>query len=136
MTGYMIASRAAANAYRNTAVTVPPLAAVVMLYDGAITQFQRSVQAMDARRIEEAHGLVLRATAMLRGLDHNLDFDRGGACAERLHTAYNALILAALRSFGRRDARERYSRIIASLREMRDAWASIAGIPASGNDRA
>jgi len=129
MSGHGIASQAAANAYRSASLTVPPLTAVVMLYDCAIATLQRSTQAMEARRIEEAHNSLLRATAILRGLDYHLDFDRGGACAERLHTTYNSLILAALRAFGRPDARERYRKIIAGLTELRNAWAAIAGIP-------
>jgi flagellar secretion chaperone FliS len=128
MSGFLSANQAA-SAYRAVAVTVPPLAAIVMLYDGAITFLQRSAQALEARRIEEAHNHLLRATAILRGLDHNLDFGREGDLAERLHRTYNAFILAALRSFGRPDARERYRRIIAGLAQMRDAWAGIAGIP-------
>ena len=135
MSGYLSASQAA-SAYRTAAVTVPPLAAIVMLYDGAITFLQRVVQGVEARRIEEAHNHLLRATAILRGLDHSLDFDRGGELAERLHRTYNSFILAALRSFGRPDARERYRKIIAGLGQMRDAWAGIAGIPAKADSDA
>jgi flagellar protein FliS len=109
------ASRAT-QAYRTASVAVPPLKALVMLYDGAILFLQKSIQAAEARRFEESHDHMIRATAILRG----------GAMAERLHRTYHALIMACLRSFGRPDASVRYHRIIASLAELRDAWKSVA----------
>jgi flagellar protein FliS len=119
-------SQQATQAYRTASVAVPPLKAVVMLYDGAIMFLQKSLQAAEARRFEESHDHMIRATAILRGLSHHLDFDRGGALAERLHRTYQALIMACLRSFGRPDASACYRRIIASLTELRDAWKFVA----------
>jgi flagellar protein FliS len=116
----------AAQAYRSTSVAVSPLRAVIMMLDGAITFLQKSVQAAEAKRFEESHSHMIRATAILRGLSHNLNFDKGGAVAERLHTTYHSLIMACLRSFGRPEAPDSYRRIIESLREMRDAWISVA----------
>ncbi len=110
------------NAYRSAAVAVPPLKAVVMLCDGAITLLQKALDAHDAKRFEEGHAYLTRATAILRGLSHNLDFTRGGAVADRLYRTYNALIMACLRSYGRPGARENFRRIIASVTELRDAW--------------
>ena len=109
-------------AYRSAAVAVPPLKAMVMLYDGAITLLQKAVEAQEARRFEEGHSYLMRATAILRGLSHNLDFAGGGAMAERLYQTYNALILACLRSYGRPHAKESFRRIITGLGELRDAW--------------
>jgi flagellar protein FliS len=119
-------SHRATQAYRSASVAVPPLKALVMLYDGAIMFLQKAAQAAEARRFEESHGHMIRATAILRGLSHNLDFDRGGALAERLYKTYHALIMACLRSFGRPDAGVCYQRIIASLAELRDAWKFVA----------
>jgi flagellar protein FliS len=116
----------ATQAYRSASVAVPPLKALVMLYDGAIMFLQKAIDAAEARRFEESHDYMIRATAILRGLSHNLDFDRGGAIAERLYKTYHALIMACLRSFGRPDAAKCYHRIIASLTELRDAWKFVA----------
>ena len=116
----------ATQAYRSASVAVPPLKALIMLFDGSIMFLQKTIEASEARRFEEAHDHMIRATAILRGLSHGLDFDRGGAVAERLHKTYHALILASLRSFGRPDARQCYGRIIASLTELRDAWNFVA----------
>jgi len=101
---------------------LPPLRAVVMLVGGAIILLQKSLEAQEARRFEEGHRHLTRATAILRGLSHNLDFARGGAVAERLYQSYNALIMAALRAYGRPHARQSFQRIIGSLVELREAW--------------
>lgn len=116
----------ATQAYRSVSVAVPPLKALIMLYDGTIMFLQKTIIASEARRFEESHQHMIRAAAILRGLSHGLDFDRGGAMAEQLHLTYHALILACLRSFGRPDAPECYRRIIASLAELRDAWKFVA----------
>src|SRR5262245_7893316 len=112
-------------AYRGAAVAVPPLRAVVMLLNGAITFLQKSLEAQEARRFEEAHENMVRATAILRGLSHHLDSNRGGAVAERLFATYKALIMACLRAYGRPQMRRNYLRIISSLAELRDAWSHV-----------
>jgi flagellar protein FliS len=124
MTQSSMAQRAS-QAYRGVAVAVPPLKAVVMLLDGASTYLQRSLQAQEAQRFEEGHEHLTRATAILRGLSHHLDFTRGGAVAERLYQTYNALIVACLRSYGRPHMRENYQRLIACLADLREAWIAV-----------
>jgi flagellar secretion chaperone FliS len=121
MTQNPMAQRAS-QAYRGAAVAVPPVKAVIMLLNGASTFLQKSLQAQEARRFEEGHEHLTRATAILRGLSHHLDPVRGGAVSDRLFQTYNALILASLRSYGRPHMRENVGRIIASIGELRDAW--------------
>jgi flagellar protein FliS len=117
----------AAQAYRGAAATVSPLNAVVLLFDGAILFLQKTIEAAEHKRFEESHGHLIRATSILRGLSHHLNFDRGGALAERLFQTYNALIVSSLASFGRPDAAQRYRKIIAALTDLRNAWKSVAG---------
>lgn len=117
-------------AYRGTAVSVPPLRGVIMLLNGAITSLQKSLLAQEKRRFEEGYEDLTRATAILRGLSHHLDFVRGGALAEELFKTYNSLILACLRSYGQPQATEHYRRIIASLTELREAWEFVEGAAA------
>jgi flagellar secretion chaperone FliS len=124
MTQNSMAQRAS-QAYRGAAVAVPPLKAVIMLLNGASTYLQKSLQAQEARRFEEGHEHLTRATAILRGLSHHLDFTRGGAVAERLFQTYNALIIASLRSYGRPHMRENVQRLVASITELREAWETV-----------
>ena len=112
-------------AYRGAATSVPPLKAVSMLLGGAITSLQKSLNAQEGRRFEEGHEHLMKATAILRGLSHNLDFAKGGAVAERVFQTYNVLILASLKAYGRPHARESFRRIIAGLTELREAWESV-----------
>jgi flagellar protein FliS len=116
----------ATQAYRSASTAVSPLRAVIMLIDGAINFLQKSVAATEQKRFEEGHGYMIRATAILRGLSHNLNFEKGGEVAEGLHKTYHTLIMACLRSFGQPNAAECYQRIIGSLTELRDSWIYVA----------
>jgi flagellar secretion chaperone FliS len=109
-------------AYRGAAVTVPPLKAIPMLLDGAITALRKAVEAHEAKRFEEGHGHLMRATAILRGLSHHLDSTRGNVIADRLYKTYNALIMAALRSYGRPRSRESIGKLIKGITDLREAW--------------
>ncbi|MGJ4995825.1 flagellar export chaperone FliS [Bradyrhizobium sp. HKCCYLS3077] len=115
----------ASQAYRGAAVAVPPLRAVIMLLNGAMTCLQKSVQAQEARRFEEGYAQLTRATAILRGLSLHLDSVRGGAVAEQLFETYNGLIVAALRAYGKPRMREHVQTITNSLLQLREAWESV-----------
>lgn len=115
----------AANVYRKTAVTVSPLAGVVMLYDGVIAELTRTIAALEQARLDRAFGHLETATTILRGLCHNLDFEKGGALAERLRDTYVRLILSALNSLGKPDAISRYQKLIIAITGLRDAWAEV-----------
>jgi flagellar protein FliS len=119
----------ASGVYRRVAVVVPPLTAVVRLFDGAIVYLKRSIEAIEAKRLDVGHGHMTRATAILRGLKYHLDFDKGGELADHLAKTYTRLILSILRSFGRPDMADRFRKIIAALTDLRDAWASVARTP-------
>jgi flagellar protein FliS len=116
----------AAQAYRGVSVTVPSLRAIVMLLDGAILCLHKTIEAGENKRLEESHEQLIRATSIMRGLAHHLNFEKGGVLAERLYKTYNSLIMASLRSFGRPDATQRYRKLIGSLTELRDAWNHVA----------
>lgn len=112
-------------AYRGAATSVPPLKAISILLGGAITFLQKALAAQEARRFEEGHEHLMKATAILRGLSHNLDFTKGGAVAERLFQTYNSLIVASHRAFGRPHAPASFRRIIAAVTELREAWEHV-----------
>lgn len=118
--------------YRMVAAQVPPLVAVVKLYDEAIRQLRMAVRAIEARRFEESHANITKASTILRGLCHNLRFDKGEDVAESLMKAYTQNIIAIHTAYGRPDAFARYGKIIRSLTTMRDAFADIAGLTTIG----
>jgi flagellar protein FliS len=47
---------------------------------------QKSVRRPRQKKFEESHALMIRATAILRGLSHNLNFDRREARSRRACT--------------------------------------------------
>lgn len=116
--------------YRMVAAQVPPLVAVVKLYDEAIRQLRLAVRAIEAKRHEESYICITKASTILRGLCHNLRFDKGEEVAQQLLKAYTYNILAIHTAYGRRDAPARYARIIEHLGGLRDAWAEVARMPA------
>jgi flagellar protein FliS len=128
-------SRRAVQAYRGAAICVPPLKAMIMLLDRTISFLRKSMAAQQERRFEESFVELTRATSILRGLSHNLDFARGGALAEQLYNTYNSLILACVRSYGKPQASENFRRIIASLVELREAWEFVDGAVALKSPR-
>lgn len=119
-----------AAAYRQAAASVHPTVAVVKLYDATLLAISQAIRAREAAQYEECFVKVMRAATILRGLDHALDYARGGAVAERLHRVYKGYILALHLSYGKPDVVRRYRKLHDSLVELRDAWAGIAGMAA------
>jgi flagellar secretion chaperone FliS len=120
--------RQAALAYRTAATRVHPLVAVVRLYDEAIRLIRKGSEAAQAKKPEQSFISINRASTILRGLSHNLNFGKGEELAQELLQAYTRNILALHISFGKPDAPERYRKIAAGLGELRDAWAVVAGM--------
>jgi len=114
-----------ASIYRTTAATTSPLAGVVMLYDRVIQELSRTVAALEHKRLDQAFGHLEAATMILRGLCHNLNFDKGGAVAEHMRDTYVRLILSALHSLGKPDAIARFNKLIVAVTDLRDAWADV-----------
>ncbi len=120
----------AAAAYRQAAASVHPTVAVVKLYDATLLAISQAIRAREAGQFEECFIKVMRAATILRGLDHALDYAKGGAVAERLHRVYKGYIIALHVSYGKPDVVRRYRKLHDSLIELRDAWAGIAGMAA------
>jgi flagellin-specific chaperone FliS len=122
----------AAAAYRQAATSVHPTVAVVKLYDETLLAIHQAIRAKAAGDHELAFNKVLRAATILRGLQHSLDFNKGGAVAERLFRVYKSYILSLHLNFGKKDVLSRYGRLMEGLVELRDAWASIVGLKPYG----
>jgi flagellar secretion chaperone FliS len=126
----MMQANQASSAYRRASTAVPPLVAIVRLLDAAIVNLKQSIEAIEVRKLDVGHSHMTRATAILRGLKYHLDFDKGGALAERVANTYTRLILSILRAYGKPDVVECYKKIILALTDMRDAWLSVVRVSA------
>lgn len=131
-----MSAQGAISAYQRAAATVPPSRAVVLLYDRILVLLSRASLAIEEGRTAAAWEDVLKVAAILRGLSHIIDFQKGGKFAERLFTTYTTNTLVVLQSFRKPDAPERYRRIAEGLAELRDAWAGIAGLPTRAQELA
>lgn len=122
--------RYALSAYQNAIQTTPPLQAVVLLYDGVLIRLRNAAEAAGRGDFGEQFNQILRATDILRGLLAALDMGQGGTLAERLRETYEANMRAMMSTVGRDNAQQCLGRIADGLRELRNAWSEIAGMPA------
>lgn len=119
----------ALSAYQSAIEAAPPLHAVVLLYDGALVRLRNACQAVERGDYGEQFNQIISATRILRGLLASLDMDKGGTLAEHLREAYEANMLALLASVGKPNALDCIGRIEDGLRDLRNAWSELAGIP-------
>jgi flagellar protein FliS len=72
---------------------------------------------------------VMAATRIIDGLNRHLDMEQGGQVALNMRDMYQAISRALLRSVGKPQAVEVSSRLLSGLRDTRNAWAEISGMP-------
>ena len=121
--------RYAMSAYQNAIQTTPPLQAVVLLYDGVLVRLRNASDAAGRGDFGEQFNQILRATDILRGLLAALEMGPGGELTNRLRDTYEANMRAMMNSVGRPNAQDCLRRIADGLRELRNAWGEIAGMP-------
>ena len=119
-------SRYAINAYQAAQRTMPPLKAVVMLYDGILVRITKAAEHARAGEFQKQFECVMSAARIIDGLNRHLDMERGGEVALRLRDTYESVARALFRSVGKSSAPEACERLAAAVRELRDAWATIA----------
>ncbi len=117
----------AAAAYRSAQSTVPPLTAIVLLYDGILVRIRNARQAAEDKNYERQYNETLRACEILQALNGALDMKNGRDVSLSLRKLYETSIRALLRSVGNKDAVACCERIARGLRNVRDSWAEIAG---------
>ena len=128
-------SRYAINAYQTAQRTLPPLKVVVMLYDGILVRISRAADAARRGDYQKQFEYVMSATRIIDGLNRHLDMERGGQVAVNLRDTYESVARCLFRSVGKETAAEACDRLVIAVRELRDAWAEIAGMGATGTDQ-
>lgn len=111
--------------YAKAMATVPPLTAVVMLYDGVLRLLVAAATAAENGDREGLFNCAERAGLILTGLDAALDHDRSPAAAATLHRCYRVFIHRILAIPRHRDAANEARHLAQLLRELRNAWAQI-----------
>ncbi len=116
----------AISAYATANSAVPPLVAVVRLYERAMTHLHVAREAAAKGRFEEHHSAVNRAIMILAGLDSILIFDKYEDVATTLRQFYRRLIVQAGAAASRRDPVAACDSLISQLSFMLKAWQAIA----------
>lgn len=126
--------RYAISAYQAAQLTTPPLKVVVMLYDGILVRIARAAESARQGDFQKQFEAVMSAARIIDGLNRHLDMERGGQVAKGLRETYESVARALFRSVGREAGAEACERLAVAVRELRDAWAEIAGAqqPAPG----
>lgn len=123
----------AISAYRQAATAVSPIVAVVMLYDEALNSIRQAVHFIELKEYEMCFQRIQKCTDILRGLRQNLDLEQGGALGQQLCDTYTRNIFALTSSIGKKDAAARLQTLSEGLLELRNAFASIAGMNPRGS---
>ncbi|MDR2784891.1 MAG: flagellar export chaperone FliS [Treponema sp.] len=122
------------SAYRETRIkTASQGQLVIMLYDEAVKQLDRSLELLglnstekkDPGRIEKISKAVLKAQEIFTELMASLDFERGGEIAKNLFSLYSWFNQELLAANVKQDLRQ-ITIIRNMVYELRGAWAQIA----------
>lgn len=100
---------------------------VVMLYDHLLVSMRRARIAMEARNVEQRVKLLDKSRTILSELLVTLDHEKGGDVAKNLSGLYTFL-LSELVDVGIRSDVRRMERLTGIVAELRDAFATIAGV--------
>jgi flagellar protein FliS len=103
---------------------------VVALYDGIIRFMHAAIDAVDRGDVSGRRAAVKRAMDIVIYLQATLRADIGGKPAEALAEFYVAMFALMLQG-SQANSREKFRRVIACVRNVRDAWHQVARVPGS-----
>lgn len=116
----------AVSAYAVANSAVPPLVAVVRLYERAMTHLHAARDAAAIRRFDLHHAAIQRTIMIFAGLDSILVFDKNHDVAETLRVFYERLIVQAGAAASRKDPVAACESLIRQTSFMLKAWQAIA----------
>ncbi|WP_454019716.1 flagellar export chaperone FliS [Azospirillum sp. Marseille-Q6669] len=105
---------------------LPPVVAVVRLYETATAHLHQARDAARDGRFDAHFQAMDRAITILLGLDSILKLDKGGDVAATLRRFYRSLVRQAGLAAARRDPVAATEAIIRQLSFMTKAWQTIA----------
>lgn len=111
--------------YRETAVlSATPGELIILVYDHLLTCLLRGRQAVVAKNLDVRHTEFSRARDAVAELLATLDRERGGQVASQLSGLYT-FFLRELTTLGLEPDLDRLDRVIAMVRELREAFTAI-----------
>ncbi|MFD1624150.1 flagellar export chaperone FliS [Azospirillum griseum] len=116
----------AVSAYAVANSAVPPLVAVVRLYERAMTHLHTARDAAAQRRFDQHHAAIQRAILIFSGLDSILVFDKNQDVARTLRAYYQRLIVQAGAAASRKNPVAACDSLIRQTSFMLKTWQTIA----------
>jgi flagellar secretion chaperone FliS len=113
-------------AYGTASGAVPPLAAVIRLYEKGLSHLGRARIELQNRRYESFAREIDKVMTIASGLDSLLDMKRGRDVALDLHRFYANIIGLSGAIAARKDPVPFIDRVISMWSLMLDAWRSVA----------
>lgn len=111
--------------YQQTSVeTASPTRRVVMLYDGAIRFLNLALPAMASKDLVLQSKMISNAQAIIHHLQSTLNFDIAPALCADLSKMY-VILYSTLTDANINDSAIKVNEVIASLRELREAWIEV-----------
>src|SRR5215471_12099485 len=101
---------------------------VIALYDGAIRFLYRAIQYVEEQDVRGRRLAVKKALDILMHLQAGLRLDVGGSAAAALSDFYAEMFTLTLEA-SHAESVEQFHQVIASIRNVRDAWAIVAKDP-------
>jgi flagellar protein FliS len=101
---------------------------VLALYDGAIRFLYRAAQCVEEQDVRGRRIAVNRALNILMYLQARLRPDLGGSTAQSLSNFYATMFTLSLEA-SHYESIEQFHEVIASIRNVRDAWVVVARNP-------
>jgi flagellar protein FliS len=101
---------------------------IVGLYDGIIRFMYAAINAVERGEVRERRAAVKRAMDIVIYLQATLRTDIGGKPAEVLAEFYSAMFALMLQG-SQANSKEKFLRVIACVRNVRDAWHQVAKLP-------
>ena len=104
---------------------------ILALYDGAIRFLYRAAQCVEEQDVRGRRIAVSRALDILMYLQARLRPDLGASTAQALSDFYASMFTMALEA-SHYESVEQFHEVIASIRNVRDAWIVVARNPDAG----
>lgn len=101
---------------------------IVALYDGMVRFLYRAIRAIETNNVEERRYAVKRTLDILIHLQSRLRMDIGGSSAKALAEFYAAIFALCING-SRLASTERLKEAISCIRDVREAWHTIAHDP-------
>jgi flagellar protein FliS len=114
-----------ASKYQNANEHTSKTRQVVMLYEGILKFLNNAKQAIKNNDIQERYNNIEKTIAIINGLQHSLDIEKGGEVAIQLNKFYNTMITKLNMVNIKNESEESVEWVIRQVKPLKEAWEEI-----------